>query len=137
MVNNKRIFSLCALLWLTGQSQASQLSMDVIEQSVVDKRLEQGLAFAEQELKAERLAQQKLKQNVAYCTPCHGGNGKGALAIYPDLAGHNQDYLFEQMQNYKYRRLKNDIKQTMMVRFNDEDMLALAEYFAGFALEQE
>ncbi|MDN3652975.1 c-type cytochrome [Thalassotalea ponticola] len=106
--------------------------------AIDDPLFEQGMLMAEAEIAEEQLAQQKLRQHIRYCAPCHGIEGRASLAIYPDLAGQGEQQLFIKMQYYRDQLEEQKVKQPMMLRFSDDELRALAHYFAQFkAAEKE
>ncbi|MDR2092743.1 MAG: cytochrome c4 [Azoarcus sp.] len=80
------------------------------------------------------------------CATCHGAdgnnwdpdtNGKTAGgADSPKLAGQNSDYLYKQFSEFKNgTRANNPVMTGMITMLPDEDMRAVAEYFAAQKLK--
>jgi cytochrome c553 len=71
---------------------------------------------------------------AAACGACHGSDGTGTAAPItpkpPVLAGQHADYLEEAIKAYKNDRRKNIIMNGMAKSLKDEDVHAVAEYFA-------
>lgn len=53
---------------------------------------------ASPELKAKAIMSGKAR--IALCKRCHGLDGNGLKPRYPNLAGQNPAYIFEQMEKY-------------------------------------
>lgn len=66
----------------------------------------------------------------AMCLGCHGENGAGNGAI-PKLAGQQPDYLVKQLKDFKEGARKNGQMQAIAGMISDDDMKALAAYFAS------
>ncbi|QDP02628.1 c-type cytochrome [Thalassotalea sp. PS06] len=80
---------------------------------------------------AEQLRmQRRLDSQVQFCSPCHGVNGVARQALYPDLAGKSQQYLMDKLISYKQKNSANKIMQGMVAPLNEEDLLALSQYYA-------
>ncbi|MDP2408762.1 MAG: c-type cytochrome [Pseudolabrys sp.] len=64
----------------------------------------------------------------AECVSCHGAARAGGAI--PDIFGHEPMTFVEVMKAYRDKRLPNEAMQTVASRLNDEDLAALALYFA-------
>jgi cytochrome c553 len=67
---------------------------------------------------------------AATCLACHGTDGVGVTADYPTLAGQHADYLEQALKAYRKGARQNAIMNPMVTSLKDEDIRALAEYFA-------
>ncbi len=65
------------------------------------------------------------------CALCHGPEGESASAIYPRLAAQHPDYLKKQLKDFRDGRRKSDTMSEMAKDLKDEDIVALAAFFAG------
>jgi len=65
------------------------------------------------------------------CHLCHGMDGEASSAIYPRLAGQNKTYLIKQLKNFRDGKRKSDTMNEMAKGLTDEQIEALAEYFAA------
>jgi cytochrome c553 len=65
------------------------------------------------------------------CALCHGPEGESASAIYPRLAAQHPDYLQKQLKDFRDGRRKSDTMADMAKDLTDEDIAALAAFFAG------
>ena len=67
---------------------------------------------------------------VTVCTGCHGTTGGGADQ-FPRLAGQHSDYLVKQLDNFKTGERKHGQMQAVAASLSEEDMKAVAAYFAS------
>jgi cytochrome subunit of sulfide dehydrogenase len=69
------------------------------------------------------------------CAGCHGANGISAAPNTPRLAGQYPEYLFVQMRYYLNPQIPVPssamVMRTMLKGANDEDLRALAEFYAS------
>jgi cytochrome c553 len=72
-----------------------------------------------------------LPQAGTLCVSCHGQNGVAISAIYPSLAGQHEDYLVRAIEEYQKGGRKNPIMKQMAANLKDEDIRAIAHYFAS------
>jgi cytochrome c553 len=76
------------------------------------------------------------------CVACHAADGNSALPENPKLAGQIPEYLYKQLREFKSWNgappvRENAVMSAMVAGLEDEDMLALAHYYAGFKLQPE
>jgi cytochrome c553 len=71
------------------------------------------------------------KLSDASCVACHGQNGIGIIALYPNLAGQKREYLVAQLRAFRDGSRKNPIMSPMAVHLSDSDIEDLATYFAS------
>jgi len=74
------------------------------------------------------------QQKAASCQGCHGTAGKAAVALYPNLAGQNADYLAHALQAYKKGERSGgqaEVMKAFVAGLSEEDMADLAAYYAG------
>lgn len=74
---------------------------------------------------------QPVAEKAAACAACHGPNGVSENPMYPSLAGQYQDYLVVAMKAYKSGARKNPVMAGMAAPLSDQDIKALAAYFAA------
>ncbi len=67
---------------------------------------------------------------VQICVACHGNNGVGISPLYPTLAGQHADYIVQALRDYKSGKRKNPIMSIQVANVKDEDMPAIAAFFA-------
>ena len=108
---------------LTMHSQASTLS----DQDIADI----ALYFAGPPLKPTGKTPADMPKAAALCTSCHGADGVAVAPIYPSLAGQHQDYLVRALDEYKHGGRKNPIMSGFAANLKDEDIVAIASYFAS------
>jgi cytochrome c553 len=65
------------------------------------------------------------------CIPCHGLDGIARDAEVPNLAGQNEAYLLNQLRAFHQGRRPHKEMLYMSRKMTDEDMQALAAYFAA------
>ncbi|TLU64608.1 hypothetical protein FE810_10975 [Thalassotalea litorea] len=84
---------------------------------------------------AQRLRKQRrLDAQVQFCSPCHGINGVARQSLYPDLAGKSQEYLLNTLLRYKQTKAPDAIMPGMVAPLSEEDLQALASYYAQQSL---
>ena len=71
------------------------------------------------------------KAKAAVCAACHGEDGNAVLPIYPNLAGQSWRYLYIQLKDFKEGRRHNAIMSPLAATLSREDMINIANYFAG------
>ncbi len=67
------------------------------------------------------------------CWSCHGQGGQSSTSAYPNLAGQSQDYLMQQLRNYRNGSRTDRTTQRMnqvAAALTDEDIRFLASYFS-------
>ncbi len=74
---------------------------------------------------------QSVAEKAAPCAACHGPNGVSTNPMYPSLAGQYQDYLVVALKAYKSGARKNPVMAGMAAPLSDQDIKALAAYFAA------
>ena len=71
------------------------------------------------------------KKSVA-CNACHGATGKASVALYPNLAGQNADYIQHALQAYKKGERgggQAEVMKAYVSGLSDEDMADLAAWY--------
>lgn len=64
------------------------------------------------------------------CVACHGTDGIGITPDYPTLAGQHADYIEQALKAYRKGVRQNAVMNGMAAPLKDEDIRALADYFA-------
>jgi cytochrome c553 len=67
----------------------------------------------------------------ASCAACHGVNGIGIIALYPNLAGQKNDYLVAQLRAFRDGNRTNPIMSPMATHLSDVDIENLAAYYSA------
>jgi cytochrome c553 len=71
---------------------------------------------------------------VAACAGCHGPGGAGMPAQYPRISGQFAEYVEAQLKAFRAGTRTNDpngMMRAVVVRMNDREIHAVAEYAAG------
>lgn len=72
------------------------------------------------------------KQKAATCAACHGIDGNSLNPEWPNLAGQNENYLFEALQSFRPGGTRENVLMVGQVAtLDDQDMADLAAYFAA------
>ncbi|MGD9842151.1 MAG: cytochrome c [Steroidobacteraceae bacterium] len=65
------------------------------------------------------------------CTACHGTDGQPVSPEYPNLAGQHADYLAQALRDYKAGKRKNAIMAGVIGTLKDQDIEAIAAFYAN------
>jgi cytochrome c553 len=65
------------------------------------------------------------------CAVCHGVDGNAVAATFPNLAGQNWRYIYLQLKDFKEGRRSNPVMSPMAQTLSRQDMIDIANYFAG------
>ena len=65
------------------------------------------------------------------CAECHGMNGIGVAAKFPNLAGQKDLYLVAHLKAFRAGKRKFPLMNLMTRQLSDADIANLAAYFAG------
>ncbi len=65
------------------------------------------------------------------CVFCHGEKGEASNPIYPRLAAQNREYMARQLRLFRSGERKSDIMNEQAGDLTDEEIEALATYFAA------
>jgi cytochrome c553 len=71
------------------------------------------------------------KAKAATCVACHGAEGISSNAMWPNLAGQQDQYLIKQMKAFRDGDRKDPVMAPMAAALSDEDIENLAAYYAG------
>jgi len=85
---------------------------------------------------AESLYRSGVKElSVAACSACHSPTGSGnAPAGFPALSGQHQEYILQQLKDFRAGVRQNDdsgMMRTVVERLTDKELEALASYVSG------
>jgi cytochrome c553 len=72
-------------------------------------------------------------EKASACVACHGTNGRGTTDDYPNLGGQHADYLAQALNDYRLGKRKNAIMQPFAQQLSQDDVHALAKFFAAQA----
>lgn len=70
-------------------------------------------------------------QKSRMCMGCHGPKGISRVASYPSLAGKTEDYLAEQLHAFRSGERENPMMSSIVMSLDDDDIRALAAYYAS------
>ena len=68
---------------------------------------------------------------LGLCAPCHGEDGHARIPGAPNLAGQPYAYLLQALHEYHDGQRKVPVMQTAAGPLSDQDMHALARWFAA------
>ncbi len=71
------------------------------------------------------------KAKSATCMACHGNDGISLMAMYPNLKGQKEQYLFKQMKAFKDGSRVDPIMKGMVAALSEADMENLSAYYAS------
>lgn len=77
---------------------------------------------------------------IPACVSCHGPGGRGVDPSFPALAGQHASYIKAQLQAWREGKRRNDTNDLMKVvaeRMNDEQIQAVADYFAAAPVQPD
>lgn len=84
---------------------------------------------------AKTIAMQGNKQGAMACQTCHGRDGGGTSAAgYPRLAGLNEAYIAQQLQNFHSGKRRNPIMQPIAKLLSDKEVSLIAAYYAALPI---
>jgi cytochrome c553 len=73
-------------------------------------------------------------KNLAACMACHGPDGKGIRALYPQVRGQYTQYLTTQLKAFRAEERKNDpdgIMRDIAGKMSDREIEAVSQYMAS------
>lgn len=73
---------------------------------------------------------QDIDQKVAFCTTCHGEDGRPTQANIPIIWGQQFYYLYVELKDFKSGLRANDIMGPIAADLSKDQMKALAQYFS-------
>jgi cytochrome c553 len=69
--------------------------------------------------------------SATLCVSCHGQDGVAIAPTYPSLAGQHEDYIARALEEYRKGGRKNPIMKGFAATLKDEDVQAIAQFFAN------
>lgn len=69
------------------------------------------------------------------CAACHGEKGVSTNPLHPHLAGQHSQYLEKQLRAFRAGERKEPMMNAMAKTLSDEDITALANFYAAQSLE--
>lgn len=73
-------------------------------------------------------------KNLAACMACHGPDGKGVRALYPQVKGQYAQYLVAQLKSFRSEERQNDperIMRDLAGKMSDREIEAVAQYMSS------
>jgi thiosulfate dehydrogenase len=77
---------------------------------------------------------------IPACVSCHGPGGRGVDPSFPALAGQHASYIKAQLQAWREGKRRNDANDLMKLvaeRLSDQQIQAVADYFAAAPLQPD
>jgi cytochrome c553 len=71
------------------------------------------------------------KLSDSTCAACHGANGIGIIALYPNVAGQKREYLVSQLRAFRDGSRKNAIMSPMAAHLSDADIENVAAFLSS------
>lgn len=71
------------------------------------------------------------QKNSAACVACHGADGIATEAIYPNLAGQQEEYLVLATKAYRDGVRDNDVMKMFAMSLTDSEIENLAAYYSS------
>lgn len=71
------------------------------------------------------------KEKAAACVACHGADGIATQAIYPNLAGQQEEYLVLAAKAYRDGARSDDMMKMFVGSLTDADIEDLAAYYSS------
>jgi cytochrome c553 len=71
------------------------------------------------------------------CVACHAADGNSQLSANPKIAGQIPEYLFKQLREFKSGMRPDPVMGAMVAGLEEDDMKALAHFYAGQTLQPE
>ena len=74
------------------------------------------------------------KRKALACQTCHGLDGLSKLPEAPNLAGQPEAYLVKSLDEYRKGVRKNDMMSIVVQPLSDQDVAALAAFYASIEI---
>jgi cytochrome c553 len=66
---------------------------------------------------------------AAQCAACHGPNGHAVTPLTPNLAGQDEDYLAQQLKDFRSGTRQDETMSVIAKPLSDTEIANLAAYF--------
>jgi cytochrome c553 len=94
-----------------------------------------GIASLAPSLAQPTKVEDTMAQRMQACSVCHGKEGRATNAGYfPRIAGKPAGYLYNQLQNFKAGRRRNEAMNHLVQHLSDDYLREIARYFAELDL---
>ena len=71
------------------------------------------------------------KEKSGICAACHGADGNSTIPAWPKIAGQHEDYLYQQLLDFKSGKRDNPQMLPLLMTFNEEDLSNVAAFYAS------
>jgi cytochrome c553 len=71
------------------------------------------------------------KEKSAICAACHAADGNSTIPAWPKIAGQHEDYLYQQLLDFKSGKRENPQMLPILIPFNEEDLSNIAAFYAS------
>jgi cytochrome c553 len=71
------------------------------------------------------------KSRSMQCAACHGSNGHAVAPQTPNLAGQDEDYLAQQLKDFRSGARQSEIMSVIAKPLSDTEIVNLAGYFSS------
>ena len=106
-------------------------AVDYTEQSKGEKATYRLL----EEYLGPEIAMQDIDKLTKACAACHGNDGVGRKAIFPNIGGQNEVYLLSALRAYQSGSRKNERMNAMTKDLSDKQLQELAAYYSRMTRE--
>lgn len=65
------------------------------------------------------------------CGTCHGSQGIASMPRTPHLAGQDQEYLLEQLRNYRSGKRHHEVMSVIAKSLGDSDLESITNWFSS------
>ncbi|WP_086982750.1 c-type cytochrome [Vibrio aphrogenes] len=79
---------------------------------------------------AESLPEEK-EGIVPFCSTCHGVNGVSTLDHIPNLWGQSEQYLHEQVENFRSKKRHTTFMDAFIYQISDEQMATIVKHYSS------
>jgi cytochrome c553 len=71
------------------------------------------------------------KDKSAVCAACHGADGNSMVPAWPTIAGQHEEYLYQQLLDFKSGKRDNPQMAPILIPLSEEDLSDLSAYYAS------
>lgn len=110
--------------------------MSVVTRNMSDQAIADAASwYAAQKARATLPEETAPEEVLEVCASCHGVDGIAVERDTPNLAGETNIYIETQLKAFRTGKRTHEIMSEIAAGLTDEDMRALANWYAGVALE--
>lgn len=111
-----------------------QEMMTIVARALDDRQIADVSAWYASHVASARLAADPSDAPQA-CVSCHGADGIARVDDAPNLAGEAEIYIVEQLRAFRNGERRHETMNAIAAELSDEDMRAVAKWYAAVALE--